>query len=132
MSDDWDAALYARKANGSLAGAERALALERYNNAANRAHDAAFQAAIAALLMEGIRGRDARWAHTFVHAEYVGKLINRRRRYSSEFRDTLAFLLRLRHDADYRGAPIKRADVAQAIRRSRQLVAAISEKDQSP
>lgn len=125
MGDDWNAELYSQKANESLVGAESELASERYNNAANRAYYAAFQAAIAALLTEGIHARDGRWAHTFVQSEFVGKLINRRRRYSPELRETLSQLLRLRHNADYRGAPTRKADAAQAIRRSREFVEAI-------
>jgi uncharacterized protein (UPF0332 family) len=125
VSDDQNAELYRNKALESLAGAESEFRNERHNNAANRAYYAAFQAAIAALLLEGIRARDGRWAHTFVHAEFVGRLINRRRRYPSALRDTLAVLQRLRHDADYRGATIDRADARSAVRRSREFVETI-------
>lgn len=125
MSDDQNAELYRNKAAESLMGAERELADARFNNATSRAYYAAFQAAIAALLDEGVRARDGRWAHTFVQAEFVGRLINRRRRYPPEIRDTLSWLLRLRHRADYRGATNKRAIAAQAVRRSRAFVEAV-------
>jgi uncharacterized protein (UPF0332 family) len=66
MSDDQNADLYLDKAIESLTGAESELANGKYNNATNRAYYAAFQAAIAALLRDGIQARDDRWAHTFV------------------------------------------------------------------
>ena len=43
------------KAEESLSGAESEFANERYNSCANRCYYACFQAAIAALLTEGIR-----------------------------------------------------------------------------
>jgi uncharacterized protein (UPF0332 family) len=117
--------LYWRKAIESLTGAESEFSNGRYNNAVNRAYYAAFQAAITALLREGIRARDGRWAHTFVQSEFVGKLINRRHRYPSDLRETLSNLQLLRHNADYRGATIRRDDANRALGRSRAFVEAV-------
>lgn len=125
MTDDQDADLSWDKAIESLTGAESELANGRYNNAANRAYYAAFQAAIAALLDQGIRARAGRWAHTFVQAEFVGRLINRRRHYPPRLRKTLSDLQSLRHDADYRGVTITRVDASQAVRRSSDFIEAI-------
>jgi uncharacterized protein (UPF0332 family) len=125
MSDDQNAELSWRKAIESVSGAESELSYGRFNNATNRAYYAAFQAAVSALLDEGVRSRDGRWAHTFVQAEFVGKLINRRRRYPPELRATLSELLRLRHRADYSGTTRKRADATKAVRLSREFVDAI-------
>ena len=125
MSDGEDADAYLRKAIESLAGAQSELANGRFNNAANRAYYAAFQAVIAALLDDGIRTRTDRWAHKYVQSEFAGTLINQRRRYSSDLRNVLSDLQRLRHDADYRAATIHRVDADLAIRRSRDLVDAI-------
>lgn len=125
MSENQEAEAYLKKAGESLAGAQSEFANGRFNNAANRAYYAAFQAAIAALLRESIRASDEHWAHTFVQSEFAGKLINRRHRYPSDLRNVLSDLLRLRHDADYRGATIHRADASQAVRRSREFVDAV-------
>lgn len=125
MSDDRNADLYWHKAIESLAGAESELVQERFNNAANRAYYAAFQAAIAALLRNGIRGKDETWPHRFVQAEFVGKLVNRRHRYPARLRDTLAELQRLRHRADYGGTSITRADANLVVRRCLEFVETI-------
>ena len=125
MSDDQNAELYWLKAIESLTGAESELTNGRFNNATNRAYYAAFQAAVSALLDEGVRSRDGRWAHTFVQAEFVGRLINRRRQFPPELRDTLADLMNLRHRADYRGTTIRPAVARDAVRRSRELLQAI-------
>jgi uncharacterized protein (UPF0332 family) len=45
--------LYLAKAQSSLAGAQSELAQQRFDNAANRAYYACFQAAISALLRAG-------------------------------------------------------------------------------
>jgi uncharacterized protein (UPF0332 family) len=125
MSDDQNAELYWLKAIESLKGAESELSNGRYNNATNRAYYAVFQAAISALLNDGVRPRDGRWAHTFVQAEFVGRLINRRRRFPPALRDTLSLLQRFRHNADYRGATIDRAEARTAVRRSREFLNAV-------
>jgi uncharacterized protein (UPF0332 family) len=130
MSDDQSADLYWDKAIESLTGAESELAHGRYNNAVNRAYYAAFQAAVAVLLNEGVRTRDGRWAHTFVQSEFIGKLINRRHRYPSGLRDTLTTLQVLRHDADYRGGTIKRPEANRAVRRSREFVEALQRESE--
>jgi uncharacterized protein (UPF0332 family) len=125
LSDDQSAELYWLKATESLAGAESELSNGRFNNAVNRAYYAVFQAAISALLLEGVRAREGRWAHTFVQSEFVGKLVNRRHLYPAGLRETLADLLDLRHRADYRGATIRPANAREAVRRSRKFLEAI-------
>ena len=125
MSDKQMAWTYLDKAGESLAGAESECANGRFNNCANRAYYAAFQAAIAALLQDGVRARDGRWAHKFVQAEFAGKLINRRHRYPSRLRETLPDLLNLRHRADYRDDTIRGADAVGAVRRSREFVESV-------
>lgn len=91
------------KAMESLAGAESEFAHGRYNNCANRCYYGCFQAAIAALLHDGVilTGGHTTWGHDFVQAQFVGQLINRRKVYASGLRDSLARNLILRHTADY-------------------------------
>src|SRR2546430_16378755 len=50
---------------------------------------ACFQAAIAALLSEGVRAR-GQWNHEFVHGQFVGVLINQRHLYERELRRVLS------------------------------------------
>ncbi len=119
MIDNQTADSYLRKAVESLLTAESEYANGRYNSCANRAY---FQAAIAALLREGIQAGGGRWAHTYVQSQFVGQVINRRHRYPSTLRSTLSELLTLRHTADYDPDPISRAEANRGLRRSREFV----------
>ena len=112
------------KAQESLAGAESEFAAGRYNNCANRCYYACFQAAIHALLKAGIRpgGRSGQWGHDFVQAEFVGKLINRRKVYSTDLRKALAETLALRETADYTGDKLTEKEMARNLRHSRGFV----------
>lgn len=122
MSENRDPDAYMKKALESLAGAQSEFDQERFNNCANRAYYAAFQAAVSALLRDGIRRQDDKWPHTFVQSEFSGKLIQRRRRFPSRIGDTLAKVQLLRHRADYRGVTINRSDARLALRLGRELV----------
>ena len=86
---DDDAIVFLAKAQESLAGAESEFANGRYNNCANRCYYACFQAGIAALIRAGVQPKsaDRLWGHDFVQAEFVGRLINRRKLYPSTLRD---------------------------------------------
>ena len=63
-----DITIYLAKATESLLTAESEFANGRYNNAANRAYYACFQAALAALMRAGIRtpSPSGQWSHEFV------------------------------------------------------------------
>jgi uncharacterized protein (UPF0332 family) len=97
---DQDRQIHLAKADESLRTAESEFANGRYNSCANRCYYACFQAAIAALLREGIRAR-GQWGHEFVQGQLVGVLINKRKRYDSELRRVLADNQSLRDKADY-------------------------------
>ena len=93
--------IYLTKAIESLLTAESEFANGRYNSCANRSYYACFQAAIAAILNEGIHPV-GQWNHQYVQAQFVGTLINKRKRYESELRQVLADNQSLRDKADYR------------------------------
>jgi uncharacterized protein (UPF0332 family) len=93
--------IYLAKATESLLSAESEFVNGRYNSCANRCYYACFQAAIAALLREGIRPH-GQWNHQFVQAQFVGVLINQRKRYDAQLRRVLADNQSLRDKADYR------------------------------
>jgi uncharacterized protein (UPF0332 family) len=96
--------IYLVKARESLEGASSEFANGRFDNCASRAYYACFQAAIAALLSEGIgtAGQAEQWGHDYVQARFTGDLINRRKQYPGTFRETLIRGLQLRHTADYK------------------------------
>ena len=80
------------------------------------------QAAIAALLYAGLTAPDpARgWGHDWVHASFVGQLIQRHKVYPASLRRSLPDLLALRHTGDYRVASVSQREGPAALgRRSR-------------
>ena len=117
---------YLTKAEASLAGAESEFASGRFDNCANRAYYACFQAAIAALAQAGIQpsARDGQWGHAFVQGQFAGQLINRRHLYPVALRGVLSENLSLRQKADYDPAPVTRIQAHRALRRSRDFVQA--------
>jgi uncharacterized protein (UPF0332 family) len=115
------------RARESLAGAESEFVNGRYNNSANRSYYAVFQAAIYALLAAGIRplGAVDHWGHDYVQAQFVGQLINRRKRYPADLRNTLEQNYRLRESADYRRDPVSEVRAARAAQRAELFVTAV-------
>jgi uncharacterized protein (UPF0332 family) len=124
--DERDSIHY-KKAEESLDGANSEFVNGRYNNCANRCYYACFQGAIHALVDAGIRPRGAQgqWGHDFVQAEFIGQLINRRKRYPTEIRDTLFRNLSVRHEADYGTNMISQTQASRALRRAREFLEAI-------
>ena len=119
--------IYLTKAYENLLTAESEFANGRYNSCANRTYYACFQAAIAAILTEGIRP-SGQWNHQFVQAQFVGVLINKRKRYESELRRVLADNQSLRDKADYRPEFVTATQASRALRRTRQFVTAIRQR----
>ena len=122
-----DITIYSTKATESLLTAESEYVNGRYNSCANRCYYSCFQAAIVALLREGIRPR-GQWSHEFVHAQFVGVLINQRKRYDSDLRRVLADNQILRDQADYRAELVTPTQAGRALRRSRMLVSAVQQR----
>lgn len=127
-----DAAIYLAKATESLLTAESEFVSARYNSCANRCYYACLQAAIAALLREGIRVKDDQWGHGFVQARFVGLFINRRKRYGVELRRVLADNQVLRDTADYRPQHVSRIEASRALARSRAFVGAVQQGETVP
>lgn len=115
------------RARESLAGATSEFSNGRYNNATNRAYYAAFQAAIAALDVAGVRppGGKEEWGHGFVQAQFAGRLINQRKLYPAALRETLGQLFSLRQQADYKLADVSQTQATRALGRARAFVAAV-------
>ena len=120
-----DTTIYLTKATESLLTAESEFVNGRYNSCANRCYYSCFQAAIAALLQEGIRSQGQRWSHESVQAQFVGVLINQRKRYDPELRRVLSDNQILRDQADYRPELVTATQANRALRRSRAFVNAV-------
>lgn len=117
---------YLVKATESLQSAESDFANRRFNSCANRAYYACFQAAVAALIRDGIRP-SGRLSHPFVHSQFNGVMIDRRKRYAGSHRDVLADLQELRDKADYTTKPTSSTEARRALDRTRRFVGAIQE-----
>jgi len=118
------------KAVESLDGAESEFANTRYNNCANRCYYACFQAAIYALMQEGISPQGNQWGHAFVQAQFAGQLVNRRKLYSAKFRDTLERTYAVRQRADYQVQQVSNKQASRALARTREFILTI--QDGSP
>src|SRR5919106_4795047 len=124
---DQDGAIYLTKAIESLLTAESEFVNGRYNSCANRCYYACFQGAIAALLSQGIRP-SGQWNHQFVQAQFVGVLINQRKRYDAQLRRVLSDNQSLRDITDYRPEIVTATQPSRALRRTRQFVTAIRQR----
>ena len=114
--------LFLAKARESLASAEADLQAGRYNSAANRAYYATFQAAVAALIDEGVGPRGASWDHKFVISEFSGKLVRRRKLVGARFSGVLDSLLTARLHADYRANSIGTKTARRAVKEAHGFV----------
>ena len=122
-----DITIYLVKATESIQTAESEFVNGRYNSCANRCYYACFQAAIAALLSEGIRPR-GQWNHEFVQGQFVGALLNQRHLYDTQLRRVLADNQSLRDKADYRAELVTAIQAGRALSRSRLLVTAVRQR----
>src|SRR5438067_2279912 len=120
------AQIFLVKAEECLLGAESEFGNHRYNNVANRAYYACFQAAIFALVQAGIASvnRDL-WPHEFVQGQFNGQLINRRKVYPSGLRTTLSRNLELRQRGDYEAEQVSEVQARRALQRASEFLDAI-------
>lgn len=127
MAQD-DVTISLAKATESLQTAESECANGRYNSCANHCYYACFQAAIAALRREGIRAR-GQWSHAFLQRQFVGVLINQRKRYAPELRRVLSDNQHLMMaKAKYRAELVTATQARRALRRCRLFVDAIRQR----
>lgn len=118
---------YLEKALESLDGAASEYTSRRYNNCANRAYHASFQAAVYALEQSGVhyQGTDATWAHRTLQATFAQELIGRRKVYAAELRSVLPLNYQLRQSADYSRHWVTETQARRALDRTRAFLAAI-------
>jgi uncharacterized protein (UPF0332 family) len=123
-----ESASYLSKARPNLAVSDLARDAGHYDAAANRAYYAAFQAAVAALWVEGIRAPAdslGTLSHGMVQSEWAGRLIYRRKLYPPELRASLVQLYKVRVKADYEVTSVSRREARRACEESRRLVDAV-------
>ena len=127
MTDEDDIRAFRLKARENMAAAASEMANGRFNTATSRCYYAVFLAAIATLVQAGIRpaGEKNQWGHRFVHAQFAGQLIARRKLFPSSLRDVLPRLLALRQIADYDTDPIGPARAQRALRRADNFLTAL-------
>ncbi len=122
-----EAETFLKKAEEDLASAASDFENERYNACARSLYYAAFHAAIAALLAADIRPQ-ARWEHEFVHSQFAGMLVYRRKLYPSAFGPFLTSAFNTRVKADYSGVLLREGDVRQSLEQVRRLVEQVKER----
>jgi uncharacterized protein (UPF0332 family) len=125
-----EARTYLTRAVERLTSAQIDIAAARYNSCANRAYDAWFQAAIAALLAAGIRPASPRgaWSHDFVQRQLNGLLIIRRKRYPAALRRILRERMAVREKADYTPASVSARMASRVLQAAQEFMRAIQEK----
>lgn len=117
--------VFLAKARESLAGAESEFRHGRYNNCANRCYYACLQGAIHALTRAGIKPRNDQWSHSFVQAQFVGQLINRRKVFPASLRDILERAFAIRVTADYEAEQVNHLRAERILRSAREFHNAI-------
>ena len=131
----YEPAGFLAKAEENLADARAALAARRYNACANRSYYAAFQVAVAALWVAGIRPTDP-WTGTLSHkmvlAEWSGRLVSRRKLYPPETPRALYRLSDIRNRADYTPVSITARQAVRAVADSELVVEQVRSRLQPP
>lgn len=114
---------YLSKSERNLAAAARDLESGSYDPCVSRAYFAAFQAAIAALLaLTDFQRRGRYWDHGEIAAEFVRRLIHRRKIFPQTMASTLDELKSRRHQADYDHRQISQRVAERSLGKARQLV----------
>lgn len=115
--------IYIEKAKESLASAEDDFKSRRYNCCARSSYYACFQVAIYALLKFGtIKPKNEKWRHEFVKGQFVLQFINRQKRFSGKFRDTLERCSVTRQVADYETRNISEKEAMYTLKLSRAFI----------
>jgi uncharacterized protein (UPF0332 family) len=124
-----DVDVYLAKAEQCLAGAQVAVDHGHYNNAANRAYYAAFQAATAALAAAGVIPPTPRyWSHDFVLREYARRAVPRAVAFSPGSASALKALQDERLKADYETELLERRSGERALALARLFVDAVRQR----
>ena len=117
---------YLSKAETNLLAAERDFASNSYDPCISRAYFSAFHSAISALLaLTDFQQRGRYWDHGEVAAEFVRRLIHRRKVFPRTLASTLEDLKSRRHQADYDSRRAGARVAEQSLRKARQFVESV-------
>ena len=117
------------KATATLKGAELELANALYNNVLNRAYYACYQAAVAALVAEGVKAEPENyWPHDLVQAKFAALLIDDLHTYPPSMRATLKAVFDERLKADYEPVLIDAETAGEAVRRAQAFVRLVAKR----
>ena len=114
------------KAKENLTAAKICFDTGLYNACANRAYYAALQAAIAALVHNGIR-KD-RIDHGQVQADFSGELIKRRKIYPARLKSYLSDMRFIRDKADYTANSVSKKITERTLAKLKELVELIGKE----
>ena len=120
LIEEWQA--WQEKARENLDSARGDLSAGRWNACARSAYYACYQAAIAALMKEGILDTYGKWSHSFVQASFAEQLVQRRKVYPSSLRTVLSENSNLRLRADYSPDTVSQRAARGAVRRAEQFL----------
>jgi uncharacterized protein (UPF0332 family) len=114
---------YLSKSVRNLAATERDLESGSYDLCVSRDYFSTFQAAISALLaLTDFQRRGRYWDHGEIAAEFVRRLIHRRKVFPQTMASTLDDLNSRRHQADYDRRQISQRVAERSLGKARQLV----------
>jgi len=120
---------YLSKAQRSLGAAQLELASGYYDGAVNRAYYACYQAAVAALVTEGVPPVVERyWPHDVVQVKFPALLVDGTGRYPRTVRGTLKVLFDERLKADYEPDGVNATTASEAVRRAGVFVDLVRER----
>ena len=124
-----EARSYLAKAHASLRGADLEMQAQLFDGAVNRAYYACYQAAVAALVAEGIPPVVERfWPHDVVQAQFPSILVDSLQRYPPWTRGTLKAIFDERLKADYEPDDVSPETAAEAVRRAGEFLAVVADR----
>jgi uncharacterized protein (UPF0332 family) len=118
--------IFLTKAKKNIQAAQLLFDNQMYDESANRAYYAVFQAALAALSAAGFQTE--RISHEAVQAMFNGELIQRRKIYPSHLKSYRLDLQAVRNDADYKLTFISKKVASRQIKKAKEFVERIEQE----
>lgn len=118
--------IFLTKAKRNMQAAQLLFDNQMFDESANRAYYAAFQAALAALAAIGIQ--TARMSHEAAQANFNTELIHRRKIYPSHFKSYLLDLQATRQEADYELKFVSKRAASRQIKKAKEFVERVEQE----
>ena len=117
---------FLKKAQDNLGLAKYCFENGFYDVAANRAYYAAFQAAVAALAVEGIA--NPKPEHKWTQSTFNGELVKRRKIYPNRLSSYLVDMIKVRIKADYSDELISKKTASRQLSKAEDFVTIIAKE----